>query len=404
MADSSSGRASRDKTENREAFIVKAIVNGRILLPDAEIRNKALLYDDVILGIVDEAEARRQADEIIDAGGAYVAPGLMDVHIHGYGGDDVSDDDPDGVRRMSEKLLANGVTSFLPTTLTIGWDMLQSICGHMRVLAQESQRPEYHGSEILGVHLEGPFINPERKGAQNPAYILPPDAEKVLPYADVVRLITLAPEMPGGYECIRTLKQQTDIAISMGHSSATFDQAMTGIGQGVTRATHLFNAMSPLHHRDPGVVGAALNSDVYTELIADTFHVNKGIYPMLAKVKGNKLVLITDALRSAGMPDGEYENGGQVFILKGIECRLTDGTIAGSVLRLNQGVRNFRDYGGVTMVQAVRAASLAPAESIGVADEKGSLAPGKHADIVLLDDDCNVLKTIVRGVCKFERG
>ena len=382
---------------------MKAIVNGRILLPDAEVRSKALLYDETIIGIVDEADARRGAEEIIDAGGAYVAPGLMDVHIHGYGGDDVSDDDPAGVRRMSEKLLENGVTSFLPTTLTVAWDTLKSVCGHMRTLARESQKPEYPGAEILGVHLEGPFINPERKGAQNPEFILPPDADKVLPYADIVKLITLAPEMPGGYECIRALKQQTGIAISMGHSSATFDQAMTGVGLGVTRATHLFNAMSPLHHRDPGVVGAALNSDVYTELIADTFHVNKGIYPMLAKAKGEKMVLITDALRSAGMPDGEYENGGQVFVLKGIECRLLNGTIAGSVLRLNQGVRNFRDYGGVTMYQAVRAASLAPAESIGIADEKGSVSPGKDADIVLLDDDCSVIKTIVRGVCKFER-
>jgi len=380
---------------------MKAIVNGRILLPDAEIRNKALLYGETVMGIVDEADARREAEEIIDAAGAYVAPGLIDVHIHGYGGDDVSDDDPAGVRRMSEKLLENGVTSFLPTTLTVAWDTLKSVCCHLRMLSQESRKPEYPGAEILGVHLEGPFINPERKGAQNPDYILPPDAKRVLPYADVVRLITLAPEMPGGYECIRALRQQSDIAISMGHSSAAFDQAMTAVGLGVTRVTHLFNAMSPLHHRDPGLVGAALNSDVYTELIADTFHVNKGIFPMLAKVKGEKLVLITDALRSAGMPDGEYENGGQAFVLRGIECRLKDGTIAGSVLRMNQAVRNFRDFGGVTMAQAVRAASLAPAESIGIADEKGSLAPGMDADIVLLDDDCQVLKTIVRGVCKY---
>ncbi|MBR0407920.1 MAG: N-acetylglucosamine-6-phosphate deacetylase [Clostridia bacterium] len=382
---------------------MKAIVNGTILLPDAEVRNKALLYDAAIIGIVDEADTRREAVEIIDARGAYVAPGLMDVHIHGYGGDDVSDDDQAGVRRMSERLLENGVTSFLPTTLTVAWDTLKSVCCHMRPLARESQKPEYRGSEILGVHLEGPFVNPERKGAQNEEYILPPDADRVLPFADIVRLITLAPEMPGGYECIRALKQQTDIAISMGHSSAKYDQAMNAIGLGVTRVTHLFNAMSPLHHRDPGVVGAALNSDVYTELIADTFHVNKGIFPMLAKAKGDRLVLITDALRSAGMPDGEYENGGQTFVLKGIECRLKDGTIAGSVLRLNQAVRNYRDFGGVTMAQAVRAASLAPAESIGLADEKGSLTPGKDADITLLDADCNVLKTIVRGVCKYEK-
>lgn len=380
---------------------MKAIVNGRILLPDAEVRGKALLYNDMIIGIVDEADARREADEIIDAGGAYVAPGLIDVHIHGYGGDDVSDDDPEGVRRMSGRLLENGVTSFLPTTLTVAWDTLKSVCCHMRLLAQESQQAAYPGAEILGVHLEGPFINPERKGAQNPEFILRPDADKLLPYADIVRLITLAPEMPGGYECIRALKHRSDIAISMGHSSATYDQAMTGVGLGVTRATHLFNAMTSLHHREPGVVGAALTSDVYTELIADTFHVNKAIFPLLAKAKGSRLVLITDALRSAGMPDGEYENGGQTFVLKGIECRLKDGTIAGSVLRLNQAVRNFRDYGGVTMAQAVRAASLSAAESVGLADTKGSLAPGKDADITLLDDDCGVVKTIVRGVCKF---
>ena len=278
---------------------MKAIVNGRILLPDAEVRNKALLYDETIIGTVDEANARHEAEEIIDAQGAYVAPGLMDVHIHGYGGDDVSDDDPQGVRRMSAKLLENGVTSFLPTTLTVAWDTLKSVCCHMRPLSQESRNPDYPGAEILGVHLEGPFINPERKGAQNPDFILPPDAKRVLPLADIVRLITLAPEMAGGYDCIRQLKQQSEIAISMGHSSATFEQAMTGIGLGVTRVTHLFNAMTPLHHRSPGVVGAALNSGVYTELIADTFHVNKGIYPMLAKAKGDKLVLITDALRSA---------------------------------------------------------------------------------------------------------
>ena len=217
---------------------MKAIVNGRILLPDAEVRNKALLYDEVIIGIMDEADARREADEVIDAGGAYVAPGLIDAHIHGYGGDDVSDDDPEGVRRMSQRLLENGVTSFLPTTLTVSWDTLKSVCGHMRALARESQQPEYIGSEILGVHLEGPFINPERKGAQNPEYILPPEAEKVLPYADIVRAITLAPEMPGGYGCIRALKQQTGIAISMGHSSAKYDEAITAVGLGVTRVTH----------------------------------------------------------------------------------------------------------------------------------------------------------------------
>lgn len=257
------------------------------------------------------------------------------------------------------------------------------------------------GAEILGLHMEGPFINPQYKGAQNEAYILAPDADKILPFADVIKVLTLAPKMPGALGCIRTLKQKTNIALSMGHTGASFEEAMAGVEAGITRTTHLFNAMTQLVHRQPGVVGASLSSDVYTELIADTFHVSKGIYPFLTKTKKDRLVLITDALRSAGMPDGEYENGGQTFVLKGIECRLKDGTIAGSVLRLNQAVRNLRDYGNIPMYEAVRAASLSAAESADIAGHKGSLTPGKDADIVIMDQDCNIRKTFVKGLCRF---
>ncbi len=380
---------------------MKAILNGRVLLPDSEIKGKALLYDQRIIALTDPETARAQADEIIDAQGAYVSPGLVDVHIHGYNNVDVSDNDPDGIRKMAHGLLANGVTSFLPTTLTVDWATLESVCGHIRELMEESLSPDFDGAQIAGMHMEGPFINPTKKGAQNEAYILAPDADKVIPLQDVIKVITFAPEMPGGMEFTRRLRKETNIALSIGHTSANFDQAMDAIHAGVMRSTHTFNAMTPLMHRDPGVVGAALNSDIYTELIPDTFHVNKGIFPMMARLKGNKLVLITDALRSAGMPDGEYENGGQVFVLKGIECRLKDGTIAGSVLRLNQGVRNLRDYGYVPLYTAVRAASLNAAESAHIEERKGSLTPGKDADIILMDEDCNVLRTIVRGVCKY---
>ena len=382
---------------------MKAIINGRVLLPAAEIPGKALLYDERIIGLADEETALAQASEIIDAQGAYVAPGLIDVHIHGYNGSDVSDADPAGVRQMAEGILKNGVTSFLPTTLTVAWETLETVCDQMRTLRRESVLPDFRGAEILGVHLEGPFVNPAKKGAQNGEYILPPDAEKLLPVSDIVRAVTFATEMPGGAEFIRVLWEKTDIALSMGHTSATFDQAMAAVGLGVTRVTHLFNAMTPLHHRDPGVVGAALNSGVYAELIADTFHVDKGLYPMLARAKGRRLVLITDALRAAGMPDGEYEIGGQAFVLRGIQCKLKDGTIAGSVLRLNQGVKNFRDYAGVPLYAAVRCASLSAAESVGLAGRKGSLETGKDADIILMDEDCGVKRAIVRGVCKYVR-
>lgn len=381
---------------------MKAIVNGTILLPNAETHGKALLFDEKIIGIKDENSISGQADEIIDAEGNYISPGLVDVHIHGYKGTDVSDDDPDGVRKMAHDLLENGVTCFLPTTLTVDWTILESICRHMRKLSAESKRADFSGAEIAGIHLEGPFINPQYKGAQNEAYILEPDAGKVLPFADIIKVITLAPEMPGALDCIRTLKQKTDIRLSMGHSGASFEEAMAGVGCGITHTTHLFNAMTQLIHRQPGVVGASLSSDVYTELIADTFHVSKGIYPFLTKAKKDRLVLITDALRSAGMPDGTYENGGQLFTLKGIECRLQDGTIAGSVLRLNQGVKNLRNYGNIPLFEAIKAASQNAAESAGLDSKKGALLPGKDADIVIMDRDCNVRQTYVRGVCKFD--
>ena len=382
---------------------MKAIIHGTIVMPDGERRGKALLYTNRIIGLAEEAEALERADDIFDAEGRYVVPGLVDVHIHGYGGADVSDDDPDGVRRMAQCLLQNGVTSFLPTTLTVAWDRLAGICGHMRALRTESTRPDFPGAEILGIHLEGPFINPDYKGAQNPAYILAPDAERVLPFADIIRVLTLAPEMPGAGNFIETIRQKTTIALSMGHTGATFDQAMAAADRGVTRVTHLFNAMTQMVPRQPGVVGAALSSDLYTELIADTFHVSAGLFPLLVKAKGRRLVLITDALRAAGMPDGEYENGGQAFVLKGVECRLRDGTIAGSVLRLNQAVKNLRDYGGITLAEAIRAASLNAAASAGLAQSKGSLEAGKDADIVLMDTDCQVWQTIVRGISKYQR-
>ena len=382
---------------------MKAIVNGRILLPGAEVQGKALVYDKKIVGVMDEAAARAMADEVIDAAGMYVSPGLVDVHIHGYLGADVSDADNAGVRKMAKGILANGVTSFLPTTMTIGWSTLETIFAQLRQLREESRSAAFEGAEILGCHAEGPFINPAKKGAQAEENILPPDAEKVLPYADIIRMISFAPEMPGGDQFIRTLKEKTDITLSIGHTSANYDQAMNAIRLGANHITHTFNAMTPMMHRDPGVVGAALTTDVYCELIVDTFHVNKGLFPLMHKAKGEHLVLITDCLRSCGMPDGEYELGGQKFVHKGIECRLLDGTIAGSVLKLNQGVRNFRDYASVSMHEAVRAASLNAAASIGVADRKGSLEAGKDADIVLMDGDCGVLRTIVGGVTKFVR-
>ena len=381
---------------------MKAIINGRIILPEGEVSGKALLFDEKIVGIVPENEVC-DCCEKIDAKGAYVTPGLVDVHIHGYLGADTSDADMDGVRLMAKGILENGVTSFLPTTMTVDWDILETVFQQLRELKEESLKDEFVGAEILGCHAEGPFINPANKGAQAESAILAPDADKVLPYKDIINVITYAPEMEGGMEFTKKLRQCSNICLSIGHTKANFDCACKAIGLGINRVTHTFNAQTPLHHRDPGVVGAALTQDVYTELIADMFHVNRGIFTLMNNAKGNKMVLITDCTRAGGLADGEYTLGGQPIFVKGIECRLADGTIAGSVLKLNNAVKNYRDNASIPMWKAVRAASLNAAESAGVADRKGSLECGKDADVVIMDENCQVLKTFVRGICKFEK-
>ena len=380
---------------------MKAIINGRILLPDAEITGQALLFDGKIAGIVSEAEARERADEIIDAQGMYVSPGLIDTHTHGYAGVEFIDPEPGCIRKATLALPETGVTSFLVTTASDPWDVLFRVFAETAGLMEESRTPAFGGAEILGVHAEGPFLNRERKGAMDERNICPFDLEKILPYKDVIRVMTVAPELPGGIEFIRAIRERTDIRLSMGHTDSTFDQAMAGFRAGITRVTHLFNAMSPLKHRAPGAVGAALTADVYTELIGDTHHVDAALYPLLIRAKENKLLLVTDACRYIGMPEGEYEFNGERFIIEDSLCKLADGTICGSILTMNIGVRNLRDYGHIPMYQAARIGSLNAAESAGVEDRKGSLEPGKDADIVLMDEECAVYRTYVRGECKY---
>ncbi len=371
---------------------MKAIINGRILLPDREVVGQALLFDEVIRGISAEAPA---GCEVIDAERAYVSPGFVDVHIHGYLGEDASDGSPDGLKTMAEGILRNGVTSFLPTTMTVSWEELEKAFSVIREGMKESRGADFDGAEILGCHAEGPFINPKRKGAQKEEAILPPDAERVLPHADLIRLITIAPEMPGALDCIRRLSES--MAVSVGHTDADYLTARAAEEAGADHYTHLFNAMTGLSHREPGAVGAALTGKSRCELIADTFHVHPDLFPLLRACAGDRLILITDCTRAGGLGDGEYTLGGQPIFVKGIACRLKDGTIAGSVLKMNDAVRNYRDHAGAPMYEAVACASLHPAESVGMAGRKGSLLPGRDADILLMDGDCGIRKVFRRG-------
>ncbi len=376
-----------------------AIKNAQIVLENGIVTDKVLVFDEKIKGLVSESEIPADA-EIIDAKGGYVTPGFIDLHIHGYLTKDVCDASEESLRTISKGIVANGVTGYLPTTMTVDMSVIKGAIEACRALMKKD---DYEGTKILGVHAEGPFISEAKKGAQDAKYILKPDAEFVKANADVIRLITLAPEEDTeSFDAIREIADKTDVVVSMGHTSSDYDTAIASTKNGVKHATHLFNAMSTLTHRAPGVVGAALNSDVSCELIVDTYHVNPALYDIVYKVKGRKLCFITDCLPAGGLAEGEYTLGGAKIIYKDNICRLEDGTIAGSVLKLNKGVWNVYTNSTIPLHECVNCASLNPAAVIGLADKKGSIEAGKDADIVILDKEFNVEKTIIGGKIKYE--
>ena len=379
---------------------MKAITNGKIILKDRVLEGYALLFSDVIEGIVSDSAIPQDA-ELIDAAGGYVSPGLIDMHIHGYLGKDVCDGEEESIRTIAGGLLANGVTGFLPTTMTVDMKVIRKALEVCRSLKEESK--SWTGSTILGCHAEGPFISESKKGAQDPKYILKPDAAFVKEFADIISVITLAPETDTeDFAAIREICRDTDVVVSMGHTSADYDTAMRSTEAGVKHVTHLFNAMTPLAHRAPGVVTAAFNAEVSCELIVDTFHVDKCFYDLLWKIKGRKLCFITDCLPAGGLPYGEYTLGGAKIIYRDIVCRLEDGTVAGSVLQLNQGVWNVYTNSNIPLNECVNGASLNPATALGIADRKGSIEVGKDADIIITDCGFNVQKTIIGGEIRYE--
>lgn len=378
---------------------MKAIINGKIILKDRIVEGRALLISDVIEGVVD-CESIPSGAEVIDAKGGYVAPGLIDLHIHGYLGKDVCDGEEESIRTIAKGLLANGVTGFLPTTMTVDMKVIKKALEICRALKEESR--DWDGSAIFGAHAEGPFISEKKKGAQDPKHILKPDAKFVKEYADIIRIITLAPEEDADFAAIKEIRRDTGVVMSMGHTSADYETAMKSTEAGIRHATHLFNAMSPLAHRAPGVVTAAFNSDVSTELIVDTFHVSPALYDIIYKLKGRKLCFITDCLPAGGLPEGEYTLGGNKIIYRGIVCRLEDGTVAGSVLHLNRGVWNVYTNSTVPLWECVNCASLNPATVIGLQDKKGSLEVGKDADVIITDEKFEVTKTFIGGKLKYE--
>lgn len=378
-----------------------AIINGKCILPDGQ-GNFAIETGKVILcegerikEIVSVEEAAdKKIENTIDAKGGYVSPGFLNVHIHGCDGMDTMDDDETALPRMSRLQAETGVTGFLPTTMTCAWDDVAKAFSHIRHYQQ--QPPE--GARILGAHMEGPFISPAKKGAQAECNIRPADFELVEPWQDVVRIITLAPEELPDYHFVE-LCEEAGITVSIGHTAADYETVMEAVTEhGVHHITHLYNAMTPFHHRNPGVVGAALDSLANCEIIADNVHSHPAAQRLLYHAKGGRnIILITDSLRACGVGDGPSELGGQKVFVKGELATLEDGTIAGSVATMNRCIKIFWENTGAPLERVIEMATKTPAVELNLYDELGSLEPGKRADIVIFDDDVKIKQTIIGG-------
>jgi N-acetylglucosamine-6-phosphate deacetylase len=334
----------------------------------------------------------------IDGHGLTLLPGFIDVHTHGALGFEVMDADVDGLARMAGFLARHGVTSFLPTTWTGARDRTLAA---LESIAETMRRPRPPGTaRVLGAHMEGPYLNPVRAGAQDPAHMAPPEPGELERFLDlgIVRLMTVAPELPATAAVLDELRRR-GITASAGHTDATYEQMVAAVENGVRHATHTYNAMRPLHHRDPGTVGACLTIDALRcELIADGHHVAPAAMNALFRARGrDAVVLVSDAVRPTGLPDGDYRLDDRTVQLRDGAVRLPNGGLAGSVLTLDRALRNLAAATGREWAELWPAASANAARSIGVADRKGRLDAGLDADLVLLDGEATVRAVIVEG-------
>jgi N-acetylglucosamine-6-phosphate deacetylase len=372
-----------------------------IITPVEVIERGAVVISDegkiLYTGLLEDAP--RVGGLQIDLRGRFVAPGFIDIHTHGGNGVAFGKDNPgEELRSYSEWVAGTGVTGY---QCSLAAPSLQALVEIVSGYA-EAMQAGVEGAEPLGIHLEGPYLNKERKGAFNPSWLRLPElaeAEAVLKAGQGwVRQITLAPELPGAQQ-IAALFRQQGVVVALGHSNTDYETASAALKGNFTHVTHTFNAQSGFHHRQPGVFGAVMASDEVTaELIADTVHAHPGAVKVLVRCLGtDRVVLITDAMSGAGFPDGEYDLVGQKVLVKDGNATLADGTIAGSTATLGRCVRNVHQLVGLPLAQAVKMASLNPARAMGFASRLGSIAVGKDASLVVIDEDVNVYMTIVKG-------
>jgi N-acetylglucosamine-6-phosphate deacetylase len=332
---------------------------------------------------------------VINAGGMILVPGFIDLQLNGAFGHDFTAD-PAAIWRVAAGLPRYGVTAFLPTIIT---SPLEQVEAGMQVV-RDGRPKDFRGAAPLGLHVEGPFLNPKKKGAHNQQYLRPPTPEAVAGWspASGVRLVTMAPENPGALEVIAALASR-GVVVSTGHSMATYDEAVAGFDAGARYGTHLFNAMPALGHRDPGLPGALLADDRMTVgFIADGVHTHRSIIALVWRMLGpRRMSLVTDAMAALGMPPGSHRLGDYDVYVDATSCRLADGTLAGSILELDQALRNLLDITGCSLDEALETMTTTPARLLGLDGERGRIAPGYTADIVLLSSDLRVQTTIASG-------
>ena len=375
---------------------MKAFKNASVYAEGKGIIRTSVYFDDKIRQIGGYVAG---AEEIELPENAVVLPGFIDEHIHGAGGSDAMDGNTKDLAIIAETVAKEGTTSFLATTMT---QSKENILKAMHAVKEYREAAGEQGARIAGVHLEGPFIAAAHKGAQPLEYVAAPDAKTFDEYnaacGNAIKIITLAPETDGALDFIRHIVAQGTV-VSIGHTGAKYAEVKAAMEAGATNVTHTYNAQSPLHHREIGVVGSALLlEDLYCELICDTIHVSVPAMQLLVKNKrADKLALITDAMRAKGLADGVSELGGQTVYVKGGEARLADGTLAGSVLRMNRALQNMVEKVGVPLTQAVDYCTINPARTLKIENEAGSIAEGKRADFAVLNDKFDVLYTVRDG-------
>lgn len=334
-------------------------------------------------------------EEVIDAGFKRVIPGLIDIHTHGSRGFDTCDNIYDGFKEITKYMADNGITSYMPTTMTLGKETLIDIMKTVKKFKDE----QTEGCYIQGIYMEGPYFSMAKKGAQNGDYIMDPDFDHFMEIYEacggIIRVVGVASELPGAEEFVK--KASKICTVSVGHTNGTYDSTVNAIKAGATHATHLYNGMPGFSHRDPSVVGAIMDSECTAELICDGIHIHPAVIRNTYKVVGeDRLVLISDSMKACGMEDGIYDLGGQDVIVKGNTATLKDGTLAGSATNVMDCMRNVYKF-GIPLEKAVKCATINPAKAIGVSDKCGSLTVGKNADIVILEDNLDVNTVIIKG-------